>query len=323
MSDVRYQVQIVSMQTDLDKERRIVEEALSAQDAFYGGFSFPDHTDHYLWKLNQKTLSDTDFVVILLGNQYGPMSATGVGYVHRTYASAYAMGRPTLSLVYRGDAKPTADETDFKRLEEFRAHLKKGLYIEWRNKDELRDAVERGFEKLVENNSAKGWVRPEDRIQNVDQQVMALRKQVALLRKELEKVRLGSGPTEDKEQQSLSLAYECKVFFGGTMKNINGLANWSLEKLFMTVAPSMMEEIPENKIKAVLFDQILETERPKLMRQVPQAHAIVDLKLASQSLDTIRVKLRANGLMTFRQGKWKLTPLGEHRLLYLSEAEHQ
>lgn len=322
MSDVRYQVQIVSMQMDLDKERRIVEEALAAQNAFYCGFSFPGHTDQYLWKLNQKTLSDSDFVVLLLGNQYGPMSATGVGFVHRTYASAHAMGRPILSLVYRGDAKPMADQTDLKRLEEFRTQLKKGLYIEWRNADELRDGIERGFEQLVENHPCKGWVRPEDRIQNVDQQVMALRKQVALLRKELEKVRLGSVPTDDKEQQTVALAYECKVFFGGTMKNVNGLTNWPLEKVFMVVAPSMMEETPENKIKTVLFDQVLEDEKPKLMRKIPQAHAIVDLKLSAQSLDTVRVKLRANGLMTFRQGKWKLTPLGEHRLLYLSEAEH-
>lgn len=321
MTEVRYQVQIVSMLKDLEKERRVIEEALAAQDAFSCGFSYPDYTEHYLWKLNQNSLSDADFVIVLLGNQYGPMSATGVGFVHRAYASAHAMGRPILSLAYRGDAKPMLDETDNKRLTELRNQLKKGLYIEWRNEDELRDGIERGFEQLVENHPARGWVRPENSVQNGDQQVKALRKQVALLRKELEKVRLGHQSEVDQAPQFIDLYYECKVFYGGSMKTMNGHASWPLEKIFLAVAPTMMEETPESKIRTVLFEQLLDKEKPKLMHKVPDAHAFVDLKITSASFDNVRVKLRANGLMTFRQGKWKLTPLGEHRLLYLSEME--
>ena len=320
MNELRYQVQVICSQPDLEAERRVVEEALVAQNAFVCGFSYPRQTDNYLWKLNQNTLKDADYALVVVGGQYGSLSPTGVGYVHRNFAAAQASGKPILSLIYTGSQKQVVDGTDQKRLAELVVQLKQGNYLEWKDLEDLRSKAEIGFEELVDRHPSRGWVRPEFLAHNGGQEVKALRRQIGLLKKELENIRLGLGADDDSDM--VDLPYQCKMFTGGTMTNVDGHARWPWHRVFLTVAPLLMDEVPESKVRAGFFDQILDAERDKLTQAMPTAHAFVDLKVPTNQFNGIKVKLRAQGLITIRQGKWKLTPLGEHRLLMQSEATH-
>lgn len=259
MEDKHYQVMVICSQVELEQERRAVEESLVALGAFISGFSFPRLTDNYLLKLNQLCLADADYVIIITNRQYSPSSAAGVGYVHQLYAAALAKKIPVLSLVYKGMEKSIVNEEDARKQQEFVTQLKDGFYYEWHNVDGLRHATERGYEKLSENHKARGWHRNENVISADAKVVNSLKNQISLLKDALEKERnKGSKHVADGD---VEIDYQCKAFYGGTMKNLTGTLRWSWNRVFLAVAPQMMEETKENSIKSVLFEQLLESEK--------------------------------------------------------------
>lgn len=316
-----YQVMVISSQVELEAERRAVEETLVAHGAFVSGFSFPRLTDNYLLKLNQLCLASVDYAIILTNQQYSPSSAAGVGYVHQLYAAAAAKKIPIFSLIYKGMEKSAINEDDTRKLKEFVSLLKEGHYYEWHNLDGLRHATERGYEKLLENYKAKGWHRNENVIAADTKVVNSLKNQITLLQDALEKARSQkSSDYSESSDSNVSLDYQCKAFYGGTMKNLTGTVSWPLNRIFLAVAPQMMEETKESTIKIALQEQLLETEKMLLKKKVPQAHAFVDLRISTSTFNAIKVNLRAQSLVIVKQGKWELTPLGEHRLLSQAKA---
>jgi len=313
-----YQVMVISSQVELEAERRAVEESLVAQGAFVSGFSFPRQTDNYLLKLNQLCLAAVDYVVILTNRQYSPSSAAGVGYVHQLYAAAVAKKIPILSLIYKGMDKSIINEDDTRKLKEFVSLLKEGDYYEWHNLDGLRHATERGYEKLIENHKARGWHRNENVVSADTKVINSLKNQISLLQDALEKER--SNQSTEASDVKITLDYQCKAFYGGTMKNITGTVSWLWNSVFLAVAPQLMEDTKESTIKIALQEQLLESEKIHLEKKVPQAHAFVDLRISTSTFNAIKVNLRAQSLVIVKQGKWKLTPLGEHRLLSQAKA---
>ncbi len=318
MNEFRYQVLLIANEKDLTKEYRLAQETLAANHAFISGFPFPLHTDNYLWKLNQNGLNDADYVVIITGADYGSLSQTGVGFVHRLFASAQALNKPVLSLIYRGNEKEQGDATDQLRLAELEAQLLQGVVREWKNKDDLQMQLEIGFEKLVEHYPSRGWIRPEHLMSNAGQEVKALKRQLKLLKKELENQR--QGEQSEEFQIPMTVPYQCKAFIGGNMKPIEHQVTLTAGWIFSALAPHMMDETAESKIRTSFFEQVLDHQRKYLGQKYPESHAFVDLKVPLSVFNSIKVNLRAHGLMTIRQGKWKLTPLGEHRLLSSAKA---
>lgn len=313
MEGKRYQVLIVNSQVDLAAERRAVEETLVGLGAFVSGFSFPRQTDNYLLKLNQLCLADADYVVIITNQQYAPTSAAGVSYVHQLYAAALAKKIPVLSLIYKGIEKTVLNDHDSRLLQEFVSQLKEGYYFEWHNIDGLRHAAERGFEKLIDKHKVKGWHRATGVVTPDSKAILALENQIALLKEALAQER--GKKADPLSETEVEIDYQCKAFYGGTMKNLTGNARWSWSRVFLAVAPEMMEQTKENRIRSLLQEQLLEAEKPALNKRLPQAHAFVDLRISTAMFNAIKVNLRAQNLIEVNQSQWKLTPIGEHRLL--------
>ncbi|WP_428240432.1 DUF4062 domain-containing protein [Gynuella sp.] len=309
MSDLSYQVMVGSTQADLSSETRMVQECLVAQGANVSGFSFPKHTDNYLWKLNLNCLNNADYLYLIVGHQYGPLSPTGVGYMHRLFASAQATNKPIVSLIYNGQNKPYGNAADKTRLHEFVNQLKMADHYFWHDQSTLLHATETSYELMLDKAPARGWVRPEHVSKHSGQEVNILRRQIALLKKEMEQLR--QNRLQPLFDQKVTLPYQCKCFYGGTLKTINHHTEWSLDEIFLAIAPIVMDEQSEAKVRSSFFDQVLDQEKPALGRMAPEAHAFVDLKIPQNTFYSIKVLLRSYGLVAVRKGAWKLTPYGE------------
>ena len=125
MLDKRYQVFISTSGAEMQPERIILSQTLVGM----GFFS---------WGLEQRTplntafarrqIDDCDYVVILLGSQYGEQSVSGVGYMHLEYIYAVTKQKPIIVFMHDDpasresalhDAKPELQE----KFKEFRQLL--------------------------------------------------------------------------------------------------------------------------------------------------------------------------------------------------------
>ena len=312
MSQSRLQIVVISAAHELESERRLVCETLVGLGAFVSGFSFPDASDTDRLKLNQKCLADADYAIVLTNLRYAPLTPGGAGFVHQMFAAIQAKNIPMLSLVYKGVHKSILNEDDANRQSDFVSLLKTGNYYEWHNAEGLRHATEKALEKLTANHPAGGWIRAGkngaagDESQSSDRQVKLLEQALKVARANL---------AVEVDNTEVTIDYDCKVFYGGTMKNESGVVKLKWNEVFLALGPQLLNPTRESSVRTVLGDQILEREKANLKKRFHQAHAFVDLRIQTSLFNIIKVHLMAQGLVELRHGQWQLTPLGEHNLM--------
>ena len=159
MSESRMMVMVASLERHLEEERKILNEAIVGQNGLPVGLAYPAIPANYIYKLNLQCIQDADYVVILLGTEYGALSDKGVGYIHATYAAAQAARKPVVSLIYNGEKWHDTDSFDKKRLEGLVDQLKTGVVYYWHDWDSLRDGAERALEYIYETYPSVGWIK--------------------------------------------------------------------------------------------------------------------------------------------------------------------
>jgi len=314
MSQSRLQIVVISAAHELEDDRRLVCETLVGLGAFVSGFSFPDVSDTDRLKLNQKCLADADYAIVITNLRYAPLTPGGAGFVHQMVAAIQAKNIPMLSLVYKGVHKTILNDDDARRQADFVSLLKAGHYYEWHNAEGLRHATEKAYEKLHTNYPAGGWIKKGTDADSGDGNAsVSTDRQIALLKAALADARANKKLEVDNSE--VTIDYDCKVFYGGTMKNESGRVNLTWNDIFLALGPQLLNPSRENSVRTVLGDQILEREKASLKRRFPQAHAFVDLRLQTNLFNVIKVNLMAQGLVAMKQGQWQLTALGENHLL--------
>ena len=317
MSEKRYQVAICSSAQDLALERSVIAEALAANKCIATGFAFPNPTDPYLWKLAQRAIIDSDFIVILLGNQYGAMSKSGVGYVHQALAQAQVLKKPIFGLIYDGDQKLGLNAQDNLRLLQFQQQLSKYPHNFWQNSEQLRDLVESMVENVMENNQLVGWVHG-DKAAPSDKRIAVLKKQMALLDIALKKEReekLYARGDFIQQDQGFSMPYQCNAFRDGSLIKIDGLAKLTMRNCFDVLAPSLAIGCSLTKIKSSLCSHLQQTELADIQKKVKKAHVITQMQIDEAQLEKLLLALRSYGLVHSSDKQWKLTPFGDHLAL--------
>lgn len=314
MSENKQLVMVASLERHLQKERSALYEALMAQACIPTGLPFPQVAANYLWKLNQLAIADADYVFLLIGNEYGPLSEKGVGYMHQVYAAARAAHKTVVAFIYNGVDKPSLSLIDQTRLSELVAQLKTGIHYQWRNEDELRDATERAMERVLEDYPAPGWHRNPDTVVK-NRELRLLREQLAELRRELEEgrsdaevdLRLFDDPTA-----YWLCPYSCKAFREGQLKVLKGELRVTWRRLFTWLAPAMLSPISEARVAALLSEYLQPMALLDTKSRWPGSHAVADVKPERAALDVLKVQLRSMSLVRFdAQGHWRLTDAGE------------
>lgn len=165
MHEKRYQVFISSTFTDLQEERRAVQDAVISMGDFPVQMeSFPA-TDQRQMDFIGPLIEQSDYYVLIIGGRYGTVDATGLSFTHQEFRYAVEKGVPVLVLVH---GKPDeiavgkAESTDKGRadLAEFIKEASHDrIRKDWKNIGELQVGVHQALVNAKRSKPRPGWIR--------------------------------------------------------------------------------------------------------------------------------------------------------------------
>jgi hypothetical protein len=328
MQNNRMMVMVASLERHLENERKIIYEAIVGQSAIPVGLSFPSMPANYLLKLNNQCLIDSDYLFLLIGKEYGPVTEKGTSNLHQIHATAQAMRKPIVSFVYNGSALGSVDAFDQKRREGFTNVLKKGTVFYWSTADELRDCVERGLEHVQEMYPSVGWIKSDlqplvpDLKHSENDMISKLKVQIDHLKKRIEKATHIARDVKidfQSDPYPWVVKYNCNAFREGRLKQFGGQLSFELQEVFGWLSAALLSPITESRVQALLVGKIHPLVLSEAKKQWIGCHAVSDVKIEQASLDTLKKRMRAQGLIDFDDhGRWRLTPAAEKYSLELN-----
>ncbi|MFY0664387.1 MAG: hypothetical protein JXQ97_07170 [Natronospirillum sp.] len=303
-----------------DKIRRDIAETLAGMHTIATGFSFPPLTEGYLWKLQQMAIEGADLCIFVVGPNYGSISPTGVGFLHRAYAHAQAVRKPCLVLV-ASEAGADTDAMEKRRRDGLLHEMGiSGLIRTVGPGDAVRSAVETFVDDLLTQDAMAGWFRSEDLPGDDSQRVQELLAQVDKMRLLLSEQRKSDRSRSAQQESAPTLNCRVKVFRDGNVTQVSRSVTIRWNELFLLCAPLLTSPQREADWKSLLEERLLGREIAALKVEHPKAHSFVDLRLDGVAFDQIKRHLRALDWIQLQQGVWSLSPLGEHHWLALSPA---
>lgn len=297
-----------------ERLRRDIEEALAGLDVVATGLSFPPMTEGYLWKLQQRSIDQSDLCIFLVGPEYGPISPTGVGYLHRAFAHALATRKPIVVLVY-SDASHVVDAIDQRRRDGLLHEMRANAFVhDVQRGDEARSVVETFVDDLLSQDALPGWYRMDRLPSDNSHRVAELQAQVERLSQLLNEQR-GAARMSDLASGKLEVNYRVKVFQDGNVTTIARTIGCTWQQVFALSAPLLTEPRREAEWKSKLEERLLATEIPSLRKLHSKAHSFVDLRMDGIIFDQIKRQFRQLDWVHNHQGMWSLSSVGEHQWL--------
>ncbi|WP_320824371.1 DUF4062 domain-containing protein [Reinekea sp.] len=321
MQDSRMMVMVAALERDQEAERKVVQEAIVGQGGVSVGMPYPAIPTNYIHKLNLHCMADADYVLLLIGTEYGPLTERGVGYIHTIYAAAQAARKPVLSLIYSGERSVHIDRFEQKRLDGLISSLKNGLIYYWHDADSLRDGIELGLENLFETYPSLGWVKadmqplyqamnPQD-----DKLIWQLRQRISQLEQRLKALKSADTPLVPSfvdDNSPWQARYQCNAFREGRLKPFDGVLTLDLSEVFQWASATLLSPTTETRVRALVASRLHDRVLHSAKKAWSGSHAVSDIRIDQPSFDEFKTRLRALGLISFDyHGRWQLTGEGE------------
>lgn len=165
MTAKRYQIFISSTFTDLQEERRAVQDAIISMGDFPVQMeSFPA-TNEAQMDFIKPLIAQSDYYILIIGGRYGTIDESGLSFTHQEFRYAVEKEVPVLVMIH---AKPEdiasgkSENTDLgrRKLKEFIQEAEhKRIRKAWGNEGDLRLAVHEALEHAKRAKPRTGWVR--------------------------------------------------------------------------------------------------------------------------------------------------------------------
>jgi hypothetical protein len=325
--DTRYQVFVSSTFMDLEEERQEVMQALLELDCIPAGMElFPAANDDQ-WSLIKRVIDDCDYYIVIIGGRYGSLGSQGLSYTEMEYRYALDRGKPVLAFLHKSPGELPANKTEQsnggrQKLSEFRELAQQRVCRFWQTPGDLGGQVSRSLIKLIKSYPAVGWVKA-DRVPTIEasQEIVRLHRRVEDL--ELELASAASKPPIGSEELAqgndrFRMHYHVHVTEGYVVEVVDGEADATWNQIFRIVGPLLMDPVSESRVRFALDAFVLERD----LRKNPHRSAIesddYEVKLNHQDFQTIKIQLRALGLIMrapapagAREPYWMLTPYGD------------
>jgi hypothetical protein len=332
----RYQVFVSSTYTDLVDERAEVMQALLELDCMPAGMELFPAANDAQWEWIKRVIDGSDYYVVVVGGRYGSVSnTTGQSYTEMEYRYALEAGKPVVAFLHESPDRIEAGKTETtvagrRKLAHFRQLLEQRLCKYWSSPPDLGAKVSRGITQLIKHNPAVGWIRVDEIPEDQTKEVLELRREVDSLRQQLREAGIADS------ELSRKLARGDDKFGVRFIVNVkeqkadrNGRPYWVFANEFSDAVMLTWDEIFV-AIASQLHSPSSESQMSWTLRPIVESHAasIIEKKfpgqktdyfrLYSDDLDTIRLQLRALGLIEGAgSSSWKLTRDGERHLIQL------
>lgn len=345
MPDKRYQVFVSSTFHDLEVERQEVMHALLELDCMPSGMELFPAANESQWNLIKKVIDDCDYYILIIAGRYGSVGPDGLSYTEMEYRYALESGKPIIAFLHRNPGKIAADKTEQsedgkKKLATFRALAEKRLCKQWESPAELGSVVSRSLIQLIKSEPGIGWVRANELPdRDATTELLRLRRQVDELQAELARTRTTAPKgAEDLAQGNETHTFNCTVRVSppGDYRredwDFTLDATWN--DVFSSVAPRMIHEATDHELQVALNSFVTQRLTPEIMKTKELArYSLHDVQLNDEDFQTVKIQLRAIGLMVKSEKArsvkdsgtyWTLTPYGDEvmtRLRAIRRAE--
>ncbi|WP_244644884.1 DUF4062 domain-containing protein [Enterobacter hormaechei] len=337
--DKRYQVFVSSTFSDLEEERQEVMQALLELDCMPAGMELFPATNSDQWSLIKKVIDDSDYYIVILAGRYGSIGPDGLSYTEMEYRYAVETGKPVIGFIHKNkenlSARLCESTSDGKeKLARFEELVKNRLCRFWESPAELGSQVSRSLIKLTRESPAVGWVKGNlVASESEAQEILKLKRTI----EELESQLVASKTTAPVGSETLSQGddlFEFEYTFNASPsqwthdgKRYSASAKISWNEIFSYVSPMMIDEIADEGLHSAVNSSISKIVRDQLTdNEDVLGLNILSIIMKSSSFQTVKVQLRALGLITKSERNrsvkdkgtyWTLTPYGENLMTTL------
>lgn len=325
MQDKRYQVFIATSGLEMLPER------MSLSQLFIGmGF--------FSWGLEQRTplstafarrqIDESDYVLLLLGSQYGELSVSGVSYLHLEYLYAKSKQKPILVVMHEAPDSRAVELRESKadlieKFQSFREQLvaENEHVFRYRTLRDLELVIRQQMPHLLERYPSTGWVRPEGTQKLLDE--------IEKLKYQLTKLEIDQGRRDADSVMNIQkvamhdhfeFEYRIHAYQDGNFKELKLLRKMTWAQLLLVLGDTFSRAIPEEHFSKCLNDYLNDSAINEARQQMPRVHAVARAQINIRALHHIKSQMRQNDWIS-PQGRderqrllWKISPKAQKLL---------
>lgn len=310
-NDKKYQIFISTSGLDMQVERQALCQTLVGMGFFAWGLG---QRTPLSTTLARRQIDECDYVALMLGNQYGELSMSGVSYMQLEYIYAVTKQKPMIAFLQTPTGTQNTAESlkNQEKYQAFRETLVQEvpIVVEFSSLRELELAVRSQMLTLLRRFSAQGWVRYQQ--VNVVPQMQELSDKIKFLESELAQktLELSLKQPNVKAQDLYTLGYQVQAYQDGHFKELRLERELSWKALLGIFAATFTNPSPEDYFALRLNEFLNETGLEIAKVTMPRAHAVARSQINFRDLHHIKNILKTNN--------W-LVPIGKddrHRALW-------
>lgn len=267
--DLLHLVYLASSAEGLALERHDIEHVMAKNGLMNIGLIHHEEAGPYDWELVRQQISKADAFVLLLGDDYGVMSPTGISYLHREYVHAQTLNKPTYAYIKNVVSERHPSE-DRRRLLGFHQIIQQQVpYKMWHLREELVAHFRSTLPSLM-GKMEGAWVRQSQLISS------AMSDRSPVLACEL---------PNDKQRAMLmreirSLQVEAKVYEGGNLSREVALLPIKMEQIWTHISDLLDLSASEDRLRSQLETVISPPIKKQLLAKHAKAHAVDDVRVS-------------------------------------------
>ena len=325
MLDKRYQVFISTSGSEMQPERIVLAQTLVGMGFFSWGL---EQRTPLSTAFARRQIDDCDYVVILLGSQYGEQSVSGVGYMHLEYIYAVTKQKPIIVFMHEDPASRDPALQDQKpelreKFLEFRKLLQQEAdqIFTYRSIRDLEMAVRFNMPQMLERYPVSGWVRPQN-TQSLHDEIDQLKAKIEQLETEVGKREVDPFLSLPKVSmhELFSFEYRMHAYQDGNFKELKIQKKLTWAQLLNILGSMFVNPTPEEYFSKCMNDYLNDTGLEDARAEMPRAHAVARAQINIRALHSIKMQMRQNDWIV-QSGRddrqrmlWQITSKGQKLL---------
>lgn len=255
-------IHVSSLATDAEA-RFEVDRQLALAGELSAGLVWDERYSVYDWDLVKRQITQADVFLLMLNDDYGAITSTGISHQHRELVYAQSLNKPVYHLTHIGmDGHDTSDI----RIRELRQLVCNQIPGKvWHLKDELTVHVRTLIQK---------WDRDAQILRDSDKDRVDPKTETPRL---IQTARIT--PNLLPERKMIELETQANVYRGGNLANQSFKLPMKTDQIWRSVLPLLRVGTSEDRIRTHLEQIVAPEVKTKLLSAHPGSHAVDGVKI--------------------------------------------
>lgn len=299
MLDKRYQVFITTSGSEMQPERIVLSQTLVGMGFFSWGL---EQRTPLSTAFARRQIDDCDYVVVLLGSQYGEQSVSGVGYMQLEYIYAVTKQKPVIVFMHADPAARDPSLHDItpqlrEKFQEFRKLLQTDVdqVFSYRSLRDLEMAVRLNMPQMLERYPVTGWVRPQNS-QSLHDEIDRLKSKNTQLETEVGHRQVDPFLSLPKVSmhEIFSFEYRLHAYQDGNFKELKIQKQLTWAQLLSVLGSTFVNPTPEEFFSKRMNEYLNEVGLDDARVQMSRAHAVARAQMNIRALHSLKMQMRQN-----------------------------